>query len=105
MDSPQRGAWRPCLPFNTRNEALHIEVRGIPAERIYACTFTNKAAEEVAERLNRHGSTVSGVLRSTIHRFCVDTLREFGTRVNAPEGIGIADEDYHALHGRASRSP
>ena len=71
-----------------------IEVRGIPAERIYAFTFTNKAAEEVSERLNQLGVSAADVKRSTIHRFCVDTLREFGSRVNVPDGFGVADEDY-----------
>jgi superfamily I DNA/RNA helicase/DNA polymerase III epsilon subunit-like protein len=71
-----------------------IEVRGIPAERIHAFTFTNKAAEEVAERLNRLGVSATDTQRSTIHRFCVDILREFGERVNVPVGFGIADDDY-----------
>jgi superfamily I DNA/RNA helicase/DNA polymerase III epsilon subunit-like protein len=71
-----------------------IEVRGIPAERIYAFTFTNKAAEEIAERLDVMGPVAVAVNRSTIHRFCVDVLREFGERVNVPVGFGIADEDY-----------
>jgi DNA polymerase III epsilon subunit family exonuclease len=71
-----------------------IEVRRIPAERIYAFTFTNKAAEEVANRLDAIGEAAHKVNRSTIHRFCVDVLREFGERVNVPVGFGIADEDY-----------
>ena len=71
-----------------------IERQGIPPAQIYAFTFTNKAAEEVAERLNRLGVTALDVRRTTIHRFCVDLLREFGTRVGVPDGFGIADEDY-----------
>lgn len=71
-----------------------IEKRGIPAARIYAFTFTNKAAEEVASRLNDLGTSATDVKRTTIHRFCVDVLREFGERVNAHQGFGIADDDY-----------
>ncbi|MEK7402573.1 MAG: UvrD-helicase domain-containing protein, partial [Gemmatimonadota bacterium] len=71
-----------------------IEVRGIPAERVCVFTFTNKAAEEVAKRLDAIGDAAQKVNRSTIHRFCVDTLREFGERVNVPVGFGIADDDY-----------
>jgi DNA polymerase III epsilon subunit family exonuclease len=71
-----------------------IERQGTPAERIYAFTFTNKAAEEVAERLDKLGPDAQKVRRTTIHRFCVDTLREFGERVGVPVGFGIADEDY-----------
>jgi DNA polymerase III epsilon subunit family exonuclease len=71
-----------------------IEKQGTAAEKIYAFTFTNKAAEEVAERLDRLGPDAQKVHRTTIHRFCVNTLREFGDRVNVPTGFGIADEDY-----------
>ena len=71
-----------------------IEVRRVPAGRIYAFTFTNKAAEEVAERLNDVGASTTDAKRSTIHRFCVDILREFGPRVNVPVGFGIADDEY-----------
>ncbi|HEX7938673.1 MAG TPA: ATP-dependent helicase, partial [Gemmatimonadaceae bacterium] len=71
-----------------------IEVRRIPARRIYAFTFTNKAAEEVASRLADLGTSASETQRSTIHRFCVNVLREFGPRVNVPVGFGIADDEY-----------
>jgi len=71
-----------------------IEVRRIPASRICAFTFTNKAAEEVSGRLSDIGAGASDVKRSTIHRFCVDVLREFGERVNVPQGFGIADDEY-----------
>jgi len=71
-----------------------IELRGVAPERIYAFTFTNKAAEEVAGRLDALGPGAQLVKRTTIHRFCVDVLREFGPRVNVQPGFGIADEDY-----------
>ena len=83
-----------------------IEVRGIPAGRIYAFTFTNKASEEVAERLYDLGTSATDAKRSTIHRFCVDVLREFGERVNVPVGFGIADDDYQlALMWRFEANP
>ena len=71
-----------------------IEVRGIAPERICAFTFTNKAAEEIADRLDQLGPRAALVKRSTIHRFCVEVLREFGKRVNVEPGFGIADDDY-----------
>ena len=57
-----------------------VEVRGVPADRIHAFTFTNKAAEEVANRLGAIGEAAQKVNRSTIHRFCVDVLRVVADR-------------------------
>src|SRR5215813_3843132 len=51
---------------------------GIPAERICAVTFTNRAAEEIATRLDDSlGRKAGDVHRGTIHALCADILREF----------------------------
>lgn len=71
-----------------------IEHHGVAAERICAFTFTNRAAEEIAARLDALGPAARLVKRCTIHKFCVDVLREFGTSVNVDAAFGIADEDY-----------
>lgn len=71
-----------------------IERHGVAPERICAFTFTNKAAEEIAGRLGRLGERASLVQRTTIHRFCVDLLREHGRHVGVEPGFGIADDEY-----------
>jgi superfamily I DNA/RNA helicase len=71
-----------------------IEQKAIAPERICAFTFTNKAAEEIADRLNALGPRAALVKRSTIHKFCVEVLREFGRNVGVEPGFGIADDDY-----------
>jgi superfamily I DNA/RNA helicase len=58
-------------------------------------TFTNKAAGEIASRLERQlTSRAERVKRGTIHAFCAELLREFGTHVGLEPGFGIADDDY-----------
>ena len=71
-----------------------IEAHRVAPERIVAFTFTNKAAEEIANRLDELGQAARAVKRTTIHKFCVDVLREHGTRINVDPAFGIADEDY-----------
>jgi DNA helicase-2/ATP-dependent DNA helicase PcrA len=69
-------------------EALQLD----PA-RICAFTFTNKAAGEIAERLERTlGDRAVQVRTGTIHAFCAELLREFGSRIGLQPGFGIADE-------------
>ncbi|MEO8562257.1 MAG: UvrD-helicase domain-containing protein [bacterium] len=63
--------------------------------RICAFTFTNKAAGEIADRLARTiGDGAFAVKTGTIHAFCAELLREFGSRVGLERGFGIADESY-----------
>jgi superfamily I DNA/RNA helicase/DNA polymerase III epsilon subunit-like protein len=76
-----------------------LEQLDVPPERICAFTFTNKAAGEIAERLERTlGHQASHVKTGTIHAFCAELLREFGSRIGLEPGFGIADEKYqHAV--------
>jgi superfamily I DNA/RNA helicase/DNA polymerase III epsilon subunit-like protein len=70
-----------------------IETLGLRAERLCAFTFTNKAAGEIAERLaSSLGLTAAAVKSGTIHAFCAELLREFGTRIGLQRGFGIVDE-------------
>ncbi len=72
-----------------------IERLGFAPERLCAFTFTNKAAGEIAERLEKTvGARAAQVKTGTIHAFCAELLREFGSRVGLEPGFGIADDRY-----------
>ncbi|MGQ0537900.1 MAG: UvrD-helicase domain-containing protein [Gemmatimonadaceae bacterium] len=74
---------------------LLIERHGVDPARICAFTFTNKAADEIAARLEHLlGARAEGVRKGTIHAFCAKLLREHGSHVGVERGFGIADEEY-----------
>jgi superfamily I DNA/RNA helicase len=75
-----------------------IDGIGVAPERICAFTFTNKAAGEIAERLQRSlGDRAAFVKSGTIHAFCAELLRELGSHAGLEPGFGIADETYQRL--------
>jgi superfamily I DNA/RNA helicase len=71
-----------------------IEQRGIEPARINAFTFTNKAAEEIGQRLDGLGESAQLVKRGTIHAFCAELLRTHGHHEGLERGFGIADDHY-----------
>lgn len=67
---------------------------GVFPSSILAITFTNKAANEMKERLNRMmASQAAGVHISTIHSLCVRILREDSPSMDLPRNFTVLDQD------------
>ena len=72
-----------------------IRAAGISPGRICAVTFTNKAADEIADRLRRDlGPAADAITRGTLHALCHRLLRDHASAMGLRRGFGIADEDY-----------
>src|SRR5438445_4370449 len=73
----------------------HLITSGIDPHRICAVTFTNRAAEEIADRLKAVlGERAEAITRGTIHALCLALLREYAEEVGLKRGFGVADEQY-----------
>ncbi len=74
--------------------AYLIEDVGIEPYRILAITFTNKAANEMKERvINILGDYASGATLCTIHSLCVRILRRHIKALGYPQNFIIMDEE------------
>jgi DNA helicase-2/ATP-dependent DNA helicase PcrA len=69
--------------------AYLIENRGIMADSILAMTFTNKAAQEMVERVDKlvGGLSVAKPVISTFHSFCVRVLRRDIEQLRIPSSV------------------
>ena len=75
----------------TSRIAYLVEEKNVPAEAILAITFTNKAVNEMKERLSR----IVDVSRSwvcTIHNMCLKILRQFSEDAGIKSNFSIYSE-------------
>ena len=73
---------------------VYLLEHGYMPYRILALTFTNKAAQEIRERIEKTlnvGHIKMSI--STVHSFCSRVLREECKAINYPSSFSIIDED------------
>jgi superfamily I DNA/RNA helicase len=72
-----------------------LAVRGVHPRNVLAVTFTNKAAGEMAHRVDRllAPAGLRSPLIATFHSACVRILRQHGQAIGVPRNFTIYDED------------
>jgi DNA helicase-2/ATP-dependent DNA helicase PcrA len=77
----------------THRIAFLMAERGVPAHRVFAATFTNKAANEMRERTERLiGRSCRGMWIGTFHSCCARMLRESGEASGVPPQFVVFDD-------------
>ena len=73
--------------------AWRIGVADVPAHRILAVTFTNKAANEMRERLTKLiGKEKTSQLKlGTFHSICARYLRQYAKEAEVPDNFTVCD--------------
>ncbi len=77
----------------THRIAYLIRVCGVPPRNIAVVTFTNKAANELKERLHSMlGQDSIGITASTFHSLCARILRHHGSKIGLENTFTIYDD-------------
>ncbi len=69
-----------------------LQTAGVPAHEILALTFSNRATDELRERLRAAGPETAGVVVSTFHGYALDALRRFAPQAGLPDGFRVVDD-------------
>lgn len=74
--------------------AARLIQEGVAPDRILLCTFTNKAAREMVDRLEALiGADMKRMWAGTFHHIANVALRRYGKGVGLPENYGILDSE------------
>jgi len=71
---------------------LHLIDQGAAASEILVLTFSNRAADELRQRLRMAGPETAGVTISTFHGYALDVLRRFAPQAGLPDGFRVVDD-------------
>ena len=64
--------------------------QGVEPKQVLLLTFTNKAADEMLERVKKYcGEKARGVTACTYHSFCALMLRRYGEAIKLKNGFDI----------------
>ena len=80
----------------TSRIAYLVEEKGVYPSSILAITFTNKAANEMRDRLSRMVDGAESMWICTIHSMCVRILRQFSDRIGYGRNFSIYSETERA---------
>ena len=71
--------------------------QGVAPRQILVLTFSNRAADELRQRLRAGADGASDVTVATFHGFALDTLRRFAPQAGLPDDVRVIDETDAAL--------
>ena len=83
---------------------IRLIQNGISAHNILCLTFTNKAANEMKDRISRQISKDDHAWIGTFHKLCVHILRQYGHHIGISKDFSIYDQaDQEELMTKAAR--
>ena len=85
--------------FTITEKVVGLIDSGIPAERILALTFSEKAASEMQERIERQIGIGSGISVSTFHSFCNELIRQFPLDMGISYGTKLISKEHSHVWG------
>ncbi len=80
-------------------KVLDLIDKGTAAEKILALTFSDKAAGEMQERIEKHIGIGTGISVSTFHSFCNELIRQFPLDMGISHGTRLISKEHSHVWG------
>jgi DNA helicase-2/ATP-dependent DNA helicase PcrA len=80
-------------------KVVHLIDSRILPEKILALTFSEKAAGEMQDRIEKNIGYGSGITVSTFHSFCNDIIKEFSFDLGMNSGAKLISEEHSNIWG------
>ncbi len=85
--------------FTITEKVVNLIESGLKPDRILALTFSEKAAGEMEERIERKIGSGSGIDVSTFHSFCNNIIREFSFDLGINSGVRLISKEHSNVWG------
>lgn len=85
--------------FTLSEKVVQLIKNGLKPDRILALTFSEKAAGEMEERIERIIGSGSGVEVSTFHSFCNNIIREFSFDLGINSRVRLISKEHSNVWG------
>ena len=82
-----------------KEKVLKLIKDGISPDRILALTFSEKAAGEMQDRIEKDIRVGTGITVSTFHSFCNDLIREFSLDLGINRGTRLISKEHSHVWG------
>ncbi len=85
--------------FTITEKVISLIEGGLSADRVLALTFSEKAAGEMQDRIEKKIGEQTGITVSTFHSFCNELIRDFSLQLGIGQNVKLISKEHSLVWG------